>query len=148
MYLALMGRINRRVPLVLIVKTRKICRPLRPFPIARNRSSVLECMGSGNTANSPSNSASISSVETPCFWHLARLPLSQSNPVTVPFIPVHYTNVYTFQVKNRSASLRSIVPGMLRHRPDKGMTYKRILNGGQGRNRTTDTRIFSFTQPP
>ena len=36
-----------------------------------------------------------------------------------------------------------MAPGVVRPRRDKGMTYKRILSGGQGRNRTTDTRIFS-----
>lgn len=33
--------------------------------------------------------------DTPCFWHLARFPASQSKPANVSAIPQCYTNVYT-----------------------------------------------------
>src|SRR5208282_97208 len=64
------------------VNTTKIPRPRSVLPIASKRSSDFECTGSGSTAIGWRNSSSIAAGETPCFWHLDRLPSSQSNPAT------------------------------------------------------------------
>lgn len=69
-------------------------RPALVSPSARMRVSILECPVSG-TISSPENSASIPSNYTPCFWHLARLPASQSKPSSVSTMLRCYTNVYT-----------------------------------------------------
>jgi hypothetical protein len=44
--------------------------PLLDTPTAKNRSSASECLISGAIATfGLENKASISSIETPCFWH-------------------------------------------------------------------------------
>src|ERR1022692_2713644 len=78
------------------VKATNTGRPALVRPMAIMRSSSSECFGSGGMRRAPMNSASISAMETPCFWHFARLPSSQSNPVTREFIIAgEYANVYT-----------------------------------------------------
>lgn len=62
------------------MKTKKTDRPLAVFPILQRRSSFFECKASGMMSNGRLKSPSTSVTETPCFWHLARLPSSQSNP--------------------------------------------------------------------
>jgi len=52
--------------------------PVAVAPIALNRSSFVECSGSGSTYTSCPNSSSISSIETSCFWQWALLCSSQS----------------------------------------------------------------------
>ena len=37
---------------------------------------VFECLVSGTISSGRENSISISATDTPCFWHLARLPAS------------------------------------------------------------------------
>ena len=70
-------------------------RPVPVLPSARMRVSIFECAASGIISSGEENMASISATDTPCFWHLARFPASQSNPVMVSAIRRYYTNVYT-----------------------------------------------------
>src|SRR5271157_3007828 len=87
---------RRRRFFVRRVKATNTGRPVVVRPTAIMRSSSSECFGSGATLGAFRNSASISAMETPCFWHFARLPPSQSNPVTRKFIIAgNYANVYT-----------------------------------------------------
>src|SRR5271166_7117039 len=87
---------RRRRFFVRRVKATNTGRPALGLPTAIMRSSSSECFGSGAMRGAFLNSASISAMETPCFWHFARLPPSQSNPVTRKFIiAVNYANVYT-----------------------------------------------------
>ena len=58
----------------------KTLRPSSLRPIARKRFSRSEWDASGRMASGRSKRLSISSVESPCFSHLARLLLSQSKP--------------------------------------------------------------------
>ncbi len=81
MYLAVITRMTVRLLRFRNVKPRKICRPPGLQPIARKRCSCAECKSSSRTEMlSDEKSASISSMETPWFWHLAELPSSQSKP--------------------------------------------------------------------
>ncbi len=81
MYLAVITRITVWLLRFRNVKPRKICRPPGLQPIARKRCSCAECKSSSRTEMlSDEKSASISSMETPWFWHFAELPSSQSKP--------------------------------------------------------------------
>ena len=96
MYRAVTGRIRRRPSFVRTVNATNNGLPALVFPTAIKRSSSAECFGSGATRGPCTNRASISAIDTPCFWHLDRLPSSQSNPPTCKFIVAqNYTNVYT-----------------------------------------------------
>src|SRR5712692_5055920 len=80
MYRALIGRISRFPPFSLIVNATSTLRPFVVLPIARDRLSRCEWSSSGTMSTARVNRSSISRIETPCFWHFARFPLSQSNP--------------------------------------------------------------------
>src|SRR5208283_1080767 len=87
---------RRRRFFVRRVKATNTGRPAVVRPTTIMRSSSPEYLGSGATRGAFRNNASISSIETPCLWHFARLPPSQSNPVTRRvIIAVNYANVYT-----------------------------------------------------
>ena len=84
MYRALIGRSNRLPLFSRIVNATSTLRPFMVLPIARNRPSRCEWTSSGSMSTARVNRSSISEVETPCFWHFARFPLSQSNPAIGP----------------------------------------------------------------
>lgn len=94
MYRAVTGQMSRRPFLVRSVNPTNRARPALVLPVASNRSSSCECFGSGATLGPATNRASISAMDTPCFWHFARFPSSQSNPLTRRFIPVFTIQTY------------------------------------------------------
>src|SRR5665213_4007511 len=55
-------------------------RPFSVRPMARNRRSPCEWAASGRMASGRVKRLSMTETESPCFSHLARLPLSQSKP--------------------------------------------------------------------
>src|SRR5579863_9532793 len=73
-------------------------RPPRAGSSHRNQAVfVHRVLWIGRNAGPCANRPSISKIETPCFWHFARLPSSQSNLPTRKFIVArNYTTVYTF----------------------------------------------------
>jgi hypothetical protein len=112
---ALIGRMGLLPRRVRNVNTTKIPRPSPVLSIALKPSSDFECRGSGRTAIGLRNMSSIAAGETPCFWHLDRLPSSQLNPATcirvsavAPLLSVHfctairqYLRLYGFQENER-----------------------------------------------
>src|SRR6266446_919731 len=67
-------------PLRRNVNTRNTLRPLPVCPTAQKRLSSLELAALEMMARGRANKPSISAMESPCFWHLALLPRSQSKP--------------------------------------------------------------------
>jgi hypothetical protein len=94
MYRAVTGRMSPRPFLVRSVNPTNRARPALVLPVASNRSSSCECLGSGATLGPATNRASISAMDMPCFWHFARFPSSQSNPLTRRFISVSTIQTY------------------------------------------------------
>ena len=106
---ALMGRINFKPLAVRTVKATIIGLSPGLRPLGKNRSSVLECFGSGATRTFRPKNASTVPREMPCFASfLNELPESQSKPST--FTSEVYVNAGSFvhtNVKDSGAALPS-----------------------------------------